>query len=106
MAGFGAPAPSKKNIKKGGSNNKSRGETTRKVNTTELKNKLLKKVTKMYGGTTPEEITKGTEKRIESMMTSEIKEAFVLRDICQQFDKRVSGMDFDTIRRKFSNEDI
>ena len=105
MAGFGAPAPSKKNIKKGGSNNKSKGET-KKVNTTELKNKLLKKVTKMYGGTTPEEITKGTEKRIESMMSSEIKEAFVLRDVCQQFDKRVSGMDFDTIRRKFSNDDI
>ena len=106
MAGFGAPAPSKKNIKKGGSNTKSKGETKRKVNTSELKNKLLKKVTKMYGGTTPEEITRGTEKRIESMMTPEIKEAFVLRDVCQQFDKRVSGMDFDTIRRKFSNEDI
>ena len=110
MAGFGSPVSSKKNIKKGGGGiggkNNNNKETKTKINTTELKNRLLKKVNKMYGGTTPEQITIGTEKRIELMMTSKIKQAFVLRDVCQQFDKRVSGMDFNTIRKKFTNNEI
>ena len=112
MAGFGTSTPSSSSStkqKKGGK--KKKKKETGGSNQMEItKNRLLKKVNQIYGGTSPEQIAIGTEKRIEGMIKNtlsvEIQKALELRSICQQFDKRVSGMDFETIRAKYSNEQI
>jgi len=111
MAGFGTSvqSTSKKSNKKG--KKKKKETTTTANNNAELtKNRLVKKVKKMYGGTTPEQIAKGTETRINSMikktLSIELQKALELRSICHHFDRKVSGMDFETIRAKYTNEEI
>jgi len=110
MAGFGtsAQSTSKKSNKKG---KKKKKETITSASNAELtKNRLIKRVKKIYGGITPEQIAKGTESRINSMiqktLSIELQKALELRSICHQFDRQVSGMDFETIRAKYSNEEI
>ena len=70
----------------------------------------MNRVKNIYGGTTPEEIAEGTEKRIESMalttLSEPLRKALELQPIIAQFDKMMAEMDADLLRRKYSQDEL
>lgn len=107
MAGFGSPAQSS-NKKKKGKNNKKKGGVAQSPEKVKLR--WANKLKRVYGGTSPEEITAGTEKRIAIMMKETLDEsvrrALELREVVQGFERQIVGMDAEALRQRFSKEEI
>lgn len=109
MAGFGSPTQGSSNQKKKGKN-----KTKKKVGTGETaaqaQQRWANKLKRVYGGTSAEEIAAGTEKRIGSMMVESLDEplrrALELREIVQGFERKISGMEAEDIRQRFSKEEL
>ena len=108
MAGFGSSASPSSNKKKGNNKNKKKGNGGETPAQAQLR--WANKMKKVYGGTTAEEIAIATEKRIGFMITESLSEplrkALELREIVAQFERRISGMDADAIRQRFTAEEL
>lgn len=111
LAGFGSPSQaSGKNKKKGGKNNKTKKKGGSGETATQTKQRWANKLKRVYGGISSEEIAAGTEKRIGTMMQESLSEplrkALELRGIVDGFERKISGMDAEDVRRRFSEEEL
>jgi 2-polyprenyl-3-methyl-5-hydroxy-6-metoxy-1,4-benzoquinol methylase len=105
MAGFGSPTQGSSNQKKKGKN-----KTKKKGGSGETAARWANKLKRVYGGTSAEEIAAGTEKRIGSMIVKSLDEplrrSLELREIVQGFERKISGMEAEDIRQRFSKEEL
>ena len=111
MAGFGSPAsPASSNKNKKGGKNKNKKKVSGGETPAQAQLRWANKMKKVYGGITAEEIAIGTEKRIGSMITESLslplRKALELREIVQQFERKISGMDAEAIRQRFAPEEL
>ena len=108
MAGFGSPAQGSSKKKKGKNKNKKKGGGAQSPEKTKLR--WANKLKRVYGGTSPEEIAAGTEKRIGIMMKEvlgePVRKALELRSVVQSFERQIVGMDAEAVQQRFSKDEI
>ena len=104
--GFGSPTQSSSKKKKGKA--KKKGGVSQSPE--KIKLQWANKLKRVYGGTSAEEIAAGTEKRIGIMMKEtldeSIRKALELREVVQGFERQIVGMDAETLRQRFTKEQI
>jgi 2-polyprenyl-3-methyl-5-hydroxy-6-metoxy-1,4-benzoquinol methylase len=109
MAGFGSPTQGSSKQKKKGKN-KTKGKGGSGETAAQAQQRWANKLKRVYGGTSAEEIAAGTEKRIGSMIVESLNEplrrALELREIVQGFERKISGMEAEDIRQRFSKEEL